>query len=123
MWPVYDLFIRVARVLGAERWIADKALEHDRTERPPIALLAVPTHHEHLGRDIVWRPHRRVCLLAPSVITPKGRSSGATRTSRRRFFFHVAIVSARVIVRLIGVTSTLFREACRGLSCCSTIRA
>ena len=27
MWPVDDLFVRVTRVLGAERWIADKALK------------------------------------------------------------------------------------------------
>jgi hypothetical protein len=122
VWPIDDLFVRIARILGAERRVSNQALEHDRTQRPPIALLAVPTHHEHLGRDIVWRPHSRECLLSighPILLERHSRS----RTSRRRFFFHVAIVSARVIVRLIGVTSTLFREACRGLSCCSIIRA
>ena len=67
VWPVDNLFVRVARILGTERWIADQAFEHDRTQRPPIALLAVPAHHEHLRRDIVRRPHSRVCLFGKSA--------------------------------------------------------
>jgi hypothetical protein len=50
--PVNDLPVGVVRVLGAERRVPDETFEHDRSERPPIALVRVPLLQEDLGRDL-----------------------------------------------------------------------
>ena len=60
--PVDDLLIRIVRVLRAERRIPDEALEHDRAERPPVALVAVPLLHEDFRRNVVRRAHGGVRL-------------------------------------------------------------
>mgnify|MGYP001598053685 CR=1 FL=1 len=69
--PVDDLAVGVVRVLAAEGRVPDEALEHDRTERPPIALLPVALLQEDLGRDVVGRADGRVRLSrAKSVPGP-----------------------------------------------------
>lgn len=61
--PVDDLLIRVVCRLRAEGRVPDQALEHDRAERPPVALVAVPLLEEDLGGDVVWRADGRVRLF------------------------------------------------------------
>lgn len=51
--PVYDLAVGVVRLLSAERRPADKALEHDGTDGPPIAAVVVTLSTEDLGSDVV----------------------------------------------------------------------
>src|SRR5688572_17201712 len=46
--PVHDLTVRVVAVLGAERRPANKALEHNRSEGPPIAVERVTMASENL---------------------------------------------------------------------------
>lgn len=53
--PVDDLAVGVMLVLGTERWPSDLALEHNRTQGPPIAVEGVAGSSEDLWCDVVWR--------------------------------------------------------------------
>ena len=55
MLPLQNLVVRLIRGLGAEGRVADEALEHDGTKRPPVALVAVPLLHEDFWRNVVGR--------------------------------------------------------------------
>lgn len=98
--PVQDLLVRLMCRFRTEWWITDKALEHDCTKRPPIALVAVPLLHEDFRRNVVWRTDRGVGLDGHLH-----RHSGwqdtriMRRTNFRRFAFQVAIWSLLDIVR------------------------
>jgi hypothetical protein len=60
--PIQNLFIRIVGILRAERWVSDETFKHDRTERPPITLVAIPLHQKDFRRDIIWRSDRRISL-------------------------------------------------------------
>lgn len=111
VWPIDDLLVRIVRVLRAEWWISDQAFEHDRTKRPPVALVSVSLKEEDLRCDIVGCSHRRVSLVARRNLVPIHCKywDQKKRTSFRRFAFHVAMVLRSVIVKWIGLTMTLFR--------------
>jgi hypothetical protein len=53
--PVNDLLVRFVGCLGAKRWIADEAFEHDCAERPPVAFVAIALLQEDLRCDVIWR--------------------------------------------------------------------
>ena len=61
--PVDDLLARAARFVGEEGRIPHQHLEQDGAQRPPIGRLRVALLAEHLRRNVVRRPHRRVGQL------------------------------------------------------------
>lgn len=58
--PVDDLAVGVVLVLGTERWPPDLALEHNRTQRPPIAVERVTVAGEDLWCDVIWSSDGRI---------------------------------------------------------------
>lgn len=58
--PVDNLAVRVVRLFSTERWPADKALEHDGADGPPIAAEVVSLPAEYLWRYVVGSTHGRV---------------------------------------------------------------
>lgn len=60
MPPVHDLAVSVVAILGAERRPADQALEHDGTQRPPIAIKRVTMASEDFRSNIIWCTDGRV---------------------------------------------------------------
>lgn len=71
--PIDNLAVRVVRVLGAKRRVPDQTFKHDRAQRPPVALLAVPLLEEDLGRDVIRRADRRVGEFAPVRLPRRDR--------------------------------------------------
>lgn len=61
--PPEDLLVRIARVLRAERWVADQTLEHDRAQRPPITFVPVTFLHEYLGSNVIWSTDSGIGLV------------------------------------------------------------
>ena len=112
MRPIDDLLVRLVRRLGTERWIADQTLEHDRAQRPPIALVSVSLLQENLGRDIIGRPDGRICLGRDQDPILDEQSEKDALTSFLRFAFQVAIWSLLDMVRCIALTITLFLADC-----------
>ena len=51
--PVNDLPIRIVRLLRAERWPADQALEHDRSNTPPITPEVVTLPGEDFRSNVI----------------------------------------------------------------------
>jgi hypothetical protein len=56
--PVNDFLVGFVGRFRAEGWVADKALEHDRAERPPVTLISIPLLQEDLRCNVVWRSDR-----------------------------------------------------------------
>lgn len=53
--PVHNLAICLTCVLGTEGRPSDQALEHDRSQTPPIATEVVAFAAEDFGGYVVWR--------------------------------------------------------------------
>jgi len=62
MRPIDNLLVRLVRSFRTEGRIPDETLEHDGAQRPPITLVSVSLLQENLGRDVIRRPDRRICL-------------------------------------------------------------
>lgn len=54
LFPIDDLAVGLVGVLSAEGRPADEALEHDGSDRPPIAAEGVALASENLRGDVVW---------------------------------------------------------------------
>ena len=52
--PVDDLAVGIRRFLGTEWGPSDQALEHNRTNGPPITEISVALAVEDLRRNVVW---------------------------------------------------------------------
>ena len=69
--PVHNLTVGVGGIFRAEWGPTHKALEHDRTNRPPIAQVGVPLAVEDLGSNVVGGTDSRVrhgaTRLSPGV--------------------------------------------------------
>ena len=87
--PVDNFLVRLVGSFRAEWWIPDKALEHNGTQRPPVALVSVALQQENFRRNIVRGSDSRVSLHKCKLINRKGLRK--VRTSFRLFAFHVAI--------------------------------
>ena len=64
MQPVNNFLVRFVGCLRAKRWIANEAFKHDRAERPPIALTAIPLLQKDLGCNVIWCSDSRVGLTS-----------------------------------------------------------
>lgn len=67
---MHDLLVCIRSIFSTEWRPANKALEHDGTNRPPIAEIGISLTIEDLGGDIVWGAHRRVSHCATGL-TPR----------------------------------------------------
>jgi len=68
--PVNNLFVRFVCRLRAERRVANQALEHDCSERPPITLISVALQQEDLRGNVVWGTNSGISKF-PSVCFPR----------------------------------------------------
>ena len=59
--PVHNLAVCLARVFCTERRPSDQALEHDRSQTPPVTTKVVAFAAEDFRRYIVRRPDGAVC--------------------------------------------------------------
>lgn len=69
--PIDNLAVCIMGILGAKRRPSYQTLEHDSTDRPPIAAEGVALPDEYFRGDIIWRTHGRIghdtTRLAPCV--------------------------------------------------------
>ena len=69
--PVNNLAVGVMGLLSAERRPANKTLEHDGTDGPPVAAIVVTFSAKNLGSNVIGRTDGRVGQLttglAPTV--------------------------------------------------------
>lgn len=88
MLPVDDLLIRLVRGLRTKGWVSNKTFKHDRAQRPPVTLVTITLLQENLGRDIIRRSNRRICLHTQRVAKkgrkPDTRSDGNQKRDERK---------------------------------------
>ena len=70
MWPIDDLLICLVRGLRTEGRVSNEALEHDRTQGPPVTLVSVSFLEENLGGDVIRRSDGRICLRKREAKNP-----------------------------------------------------
>lgn len=58
--PVHNLTVGIGSVLSAEWWPSNETLEHNGTNRPPIAQVGVPLAVEDFGSNVIWCSDGRV---------------------------------------------------------------
>jgi hypothetical protein len=58
--PVNDLAIRIVSILSTERGPSNLALEHDRTQAPPIAILSVALATEDFWSNVIRSTDGRI---------------------------------------------------------------
>lgn len=72
--PVHNLTVGIGSVFSAEWRPSNETLEHNGTDRPPIAQVGVPLTIEDFGSNVVWCSDGRVChgtaRLPPGVDLP-----------------------------------------------------
>ncbi|CAG8755088.1 17073_t:CDS:2, partial [Acaulospora colombiana] len=61
--PIQNLFVRVVGILRAKGRVPDKTFKHDGTQRPPIALVAVPLHQKDFRGNIIRSSDRRLSAV------------------------------------------------------------
>ncbi len=60
--PVNDFLVRFMGRLGAKRWVADEAFEHDCAERPPVTFMTIALLQEDFRCNVIRRSDGRVGL-------------------------------------------------------------
>jgi hypothetical protein len=58
--PVNDLAIRIVSILSTERGPSNLALEHNRTQAPPIAILTVTVAAEDFWSNVIRSTDSRI---------------------------------------------------------------
>lgn len=79
-WPVEDLAACRHRVLGVKRRVSHETLEHDHTQRPPVAFLAVALLLQHLQKG---GPETAARVLS-DVVPPRGNRHQQAPTGTNR---------------------------------------
>lgn len=104
--PGKNLAVGIVGILRAERWVSAEALEHDRSERPPIAFVAVTLLQEDFWRNVVRSSHGRVGELSPVCLPSRNRIL-ATQSQRDRVDCHRVSSSLRCTTGLIASVEKL----------------
>ena len=116
--PVDNLAVCVVGLFGAERGPADETLEHDGSDRPPIAAIVVTLTAEDLRGNVVGSTNCRVSQLASGLPPCVDLGTVADGKLNLVHVHGVAVVTVRLVCTagkqlLVVASIVLLVESCR----------